>query len=330
MKNQGYNLFIEQRSYPHLRNILSEELASLPTVQLEEAVEPMLGNMTIEEYEDFLSSLSKYGKQVGNVLTRAAPGALSGAVQGATMGSAMGPYGALIGGALGAVGGGLQSYQASGQQARTNQSPAGQQPTVRQTVVRPSVQPAVTNLNQATFAPASGGLNRNPVSQPLPGAVLPGSAAAQLLAVLSRPETLQAILSMMMSQAGRSNVQVGQTQVPVAAFSNMISTLAQRSSAQQNQIVASQAQSTPEYLQDENGEFICDPMDAEQRADVLLGLLSQQPDRLDRDNTYKHKQPLSEVLYEEQADSYDNEYDRFNDDADADEEWEEELDELFG
>lgn len=273
-RTRNWKYYQHEDAYPHLRRILSEDYAYLSEEQLEDSLEPMLGDMSLEEYEDFLRDISRFGKQAGNVLSRAAPGALSGAMQGATAGAALGPYGMLAGALGGAALGGFQSYQAS-RQPRPVQAQASPQQAPTQTAPTPTPSPAATTA--PTAAPVTTPYPSSP-AQATTSPALPaqsGSASAQLLSVLTRPETLQALLSMVMAQSGRRDIQVGGTQVPVAAFANLISTLAQRSAVQQNALVANTVQGTPEYLMNEFGEFICDPMDAEQRADVLLTLLNE-------------------------------------------------------
>lgn len=283
--NRRRKHFQKEDAYPYVRCVLSEDYAYLSEAQLEDTLEPVLGDMSLEEYEDFLRDMSRFGKQAGNVLSRAAPGALSGAMQGATAGAALGPYGMLAGALGGAALGGFQSYQTSQQPRPTpiqTQPPLQQAPTPPPATITTATTTAPTSPYQSSPAQT--------IRSPIPS-LASGSASAQLLSVLTRPETLQALLSMVMAQTGRREIQVGGTQVPVAAFSNLISTLAQRSAVQQNNVIANTTQSTPEYLLDEYGEFICDPMDAEQRADVLLSLINedaylQTPDDNEDDEFY--------------------------------------------
>jgi hypothetical protein len=122
---------------------------------------------------------------------------------------------------------------------------------------------------------ATGG--QGPSAAPHPGA--PGvassspPAASQLLQTVLRPETLQALVSMAMGPTGKPNVSVGGTPVPVAAFSNLIGTLAGRAEAESRAAEAMARESVPAYLQDYAGEAKGDPAVAESRAEALFELL---------------------------------------------------------
>lgn len=317
--------------YPNVRSIVSENFAALSEEALEDALEPMLNGMTLDEYESFLNNLSRFGQSAGNVLSRAASGALPGAVQGATAGSALGPYGALVGGVLGAVGGGVQSYQASQPRGSTQSQAA---PTTQTGTRGAQVQaqpagtvsppasmshPQITQSQQTTLQPRA-----SQTAQAYAPTQQNGSASSQLIALLSRPETLQALLAMTMGQSGRRNLEIGGRQVPVAAIANLLSTLAQQTVSQQHAVVAGESTETPEYLLDDYGDYVCDPMDAEERATVLLGLLNEQAYKEQVDD-----EQIKNLQDEIEDDDIEDEFYEIYDE-DADDEWEEELEELFG
>lgn len=80
-----------------------------------------------------------------------------------------------------------------------------------------------------------------PISSPIAGFAAPGAGAmpapstaatasspatAQLLALLSQPETMRALLALLMPQSGRQSIPVGNQQIPPAAFANAIAELA--------------------------------------------------------------------------------------------------------
>jgi hypothetical protein len=171
---------------------------------------------------------------VQNFAKQAAPvaqRALPGAAKGAVQGAAIGgPWGALIGAAGGAAGSAL----AGGGPARGA--------------------PAISLPSALPSAPA--------------GAAT--AASAQLLALLSRPETIQALLALLLSGSGRSCVSVGDKQIPAAAFANAI--------AETAALVADAA--TPvdapmtEYLFDDDGQARADIASPSARAALLLSDLA--------------------------------------------------------
>jgi hypothetical protein len=154
-----------------------------------------------------------------------------------------GPAGAAIGGQLGSMAGGAIA-SATGQQRGAAPPPAG--------------------------APAA-------MPSPAPGAGSP--AASQLLQTVTRPEVLQAIASMAMGSAGRSNVSVGNTSVPVSAFTNLLGVLAGRAEAEYAASMARSPQSLPDYLIDYAGEAKADPAVEENRAGALYELLAREAER---------------------------------------------------
>jgi hypothetical protein len=123
---------------------------------------------------------------------------------------------------------------------------------------------------------AAGGAIGAAAGPPAPPTVAaPGGspAAGQLLQTVARPETLQAVMSMVLGPAGKPSVQVGSTPVPVGAFSNLLGVLANRAAAECNAAVARQSESAPAYLRDYAGETVADPAVPAQRADALYELL---------------------------------------------------------
>ncbi len=113
------------------------------------------------------------------------------------------------------------------------------------------------------------------VAAPPPASGGPAPAAGQLLHTITRPETLQALASMAMGVMGKSNVNVGGTPVPVSAFSNLLSTLAERAEKEYNAALAQDQGSVPKYLQDPSGKIKGDPAVAADRAEALYELLGE-------------------------------------------------------
>jgi hypothetical protein len=125
---------------------------------------------------------------------------------------------------------------------------------------------AISNVAGGTKPAAAVGSPAGPGSTATP-------AAGQLLNTITRPETLQALASMAMGAIGKSNVNVGGTPVPVSAFSNLLSTLAERAEAEYNAALAQDQGSVPKYLQDPSGKVKGDPAVAADRAEALYELL---------------------------------------------------------
>ncbi|MCI0394335.1 MAG: hypothetical protein L0332_07025 [Chloroflexi bacterium] len=161
------------------------------------------------------------------------------ALQGAAAGAKFGPYGAVIGG----LAGGALGLAQAGQKTVGSSDKRAMQP-----------------------------LTLEPQSSASPGAS-PG--AARLLSVLYRPEVLQALVMMLMGNSGHSHVKVGDTPVPVGAFANMLGSLAGQAAAEYHTARPQYSEDVPTYLFDSDGELFCDPAVPEERAAVLLHLLSQ-------------------------------------------------------
>jgi hypothetical protein len=99
--------------------------------------------------------------------------------------------------------------------------------------------------------------------------------AAQLLQTIFRPEVLQALMAMVLGQAGRPNIPVGATQVPVGAFANLVRELADRAAAEYNAGAATPREDIPAYLQDFLGEARHDPATPSGRAARLFEVLQE-------------------------------------------------------
>ena len=192
-------------------------------------------NLSAEDMEGFFDTL----KDIGKAVVSAAPAILP--VAGTVLGSAFGgPLGGALGGALGQAAGG-----AIGQA----------------TAPRPQTSPSVAPGIQIPGAPQSP-----------PGAA---PTASQLMQTMFRPETIQALMSMLLGQLGRSNVTVGSTPVPVGAFTNLLSTMANQAQAEYNAVSPRAREGVPQYLLDYAGEAVGDPAVAENRAEALWEMLQE-------------------------------------------------------
>ena len=129
-----------------------------------------------------------------------------------------------------------------------------------------------------------------------PGVSLPpgaSPAAAQLLQTLFQPQTLQALVSMLMGQAGRQNIPVGNAQVPPAAFANLLGVLANQAASEANAYAQDfGGEGVPRYLQNYAGEAIGDPAIPEHRAYALLELLQEA--QVERDESDERVNPARE------------------------------------
>jgi hypothetical protein len=230
--------------YESLRQNVNGNLASLPDHKLAEALADR--NIDAEAMEGFFDDLGKFA-------ARAAPAVLpiAGQVIGGIYG---GPAGAAIGGQLGSLAGGAIS-------SATSQRPAAPPRPVPRAPAVPQAAPVA--------AP--------PAAAPAPIPAGGGSpAAGQLLQTITRPEVLQALGSMAMGSSGRSEVPVNGTDVPVSAFSNLISVLAGQAGSEYGESMARFHSGVPEYMRGESGEALGDPAVEEDRARALYELLSEQ------------------------------------------------------
>lgn len=111
-------------------------------------------------------------------------------------------------------------------------------------------------------------------------------AAGQLLGLLTRPEVLQALMSMVLGRSGRPTTSVGNTLVPVSAVTNLIGALANQVSAEYLAAIPGHEAVAPRYLMNVAGEFV-----------VALAVSRPArrpfPRRTDPDGATEHK-PLAE------------------------------------
>jgi hypothetical protein len=245
-----------ESQFDSLREIVSPQLARLPDRQLAEALAAR--NIDAEAMEGFFDDLGKFA-------ARAAPAILpiAGQVVGGIYG---GPAGAAIGGQLGSLAGGAIS-QAAGQRPAGAAAP---RPAARPPAP-PIAPPAPPPMTAAPAAPTPPPMD--PSAPMDPGAGSP--AASQLLQTITRPETLQALASMALGSSGRTDIPVGNTSVPVSAFSNLIGVLAGQAEAEYAESQARAESAVPEYMRGAAGEARGDPAVEEHRARALYEFLSE-------------------------------------------------------
>jgi hypothetical protein len=210
-------------------------------------------------------------RSAGQAVGKVAKRALPGVIQGATAGAALGPWGALAGG----IAGGALSAATSGGAARRPRRAA------------PARRPA-------------------PSAVPVQGARSP--AAAQLLRTLARPEVSQALRSMALGSAGRRSVDLGGRSIPTGAITNLLGQLLERAEEEMHAHSVGQTSGTPAYLLDDAGEYLVDPSDPLQRADLVLELFAE------ADALGAERARSVEVIYVEADDSWDD-YDESGDEA---------------
>lgn len=240
---------IERTLYPAVRRSLPAGSKLIDDEAIENMLSDRFPGVDPEEVENFMRTLRKAGRTLAPMAQKALPGMIQGAVQG---GMVAGPWGALAG----AAGGGALSLLSSG--GAQSPTPAGPSPGAPQ--AGPAPPPATA---PPPAGPGAGG----------PGAAQSSSPVAQLLWLLSRPETIQALSALLVSAGGQPSVPVGQRQVPAAAFANAISEAAAR--------VTESAGSTDygevsPYLMDDLGHMRCDVSNPEQRTDLLFSDLIAQ------------------------------------------------------
>jgi hypothetical protein len=244
--------------YPQLREVLDSRFAGLTDAELEAAFETAFGEgVSPAEYEELFGGIGKalsgVARDVGKAAQKAAPFVVSGAqgaLQGAQAGSALGPYGALIGGLTGATGSVLQ---------KTGSGTAGDVGKVLTGVV--GTAGALTGRGGA--ANLLGGAGKAPAGTP--------PAIANLLGLLQRPETAQALQALLGGRNTAVPVGKARTPVPANAFAGLLAALAGEAEAE---VGWGDAESVPAYLMDPAGALVVNPADPTQRAARLLQLMS--------------------------------------------------------
>jgi hypothetical protein len=231
-----------------VRDLLAPEYQDLGDDDVDAVLRGALGeDVSLENVEDFWSTV-----------LQALPAVLP--VVGTAIGAIGGPAGMAAGGALG----GLAGKAVAAATPTTPPPRTGPPPPRRRAAA------AVRGRS----APSTG-----VAPAPTKPTVAPGvpavPAAGQLLSVLFRPELLQALLAMTLGGAGRSDVPVGTISVPLGAFTNLISVLANQAAAQYDAAVPVGGAEIPEYVREPSGALKCDPAIPEARAEVLLRMLHE-------------------------------------------------------
>jgi hypothetical protein len=235
--NRSRSWHIADTDYPAIRRVMGPRRSTLDDPGLEDMLVEMFPGTEPEDVENFMQTMQQFGKQAAPLAQKALPGMMKGASQGAVAG----PWGA----AAGAIGGGTASLL-----ARPQGSPSPAMSAPGGTRVPPSID---------VPAPA---LSAGPA---------PADAVAQLLVLLSRPETIQALLALLLAAVGRSTVPVGERNVPPTEFANAV--------AETAAIIAEMSghgfqNGFPESLLDDQGRARCDVVNPAERALLLVTDLS--------------------------------------------------------
>ncbi|HEX6749584.1 MAG TPA: hypothetical protein VF092_19975 [Longimicrobium sp.] len=271
----SYGRWSEGDPYENLRGVLAEDYAALPPEQLEQVL--VRSGMSPEDIEDFMSTLGQIGRGIAGALPTVLPAV--GTVVGTAFG---GPAGAALGGMAGRLAGGAIAGAVQPQPGGVRPAPPPRRPRVQprpQQVMAPRIA-----APPRPAAPAAVARPAVPAATPAP--VPAGAPAAnQLLQTLFRPETLQALLAMALGNAGRGEVPVGDTPVPVGAFANLIGVLAGQAGAE---LPAADpggdgggdggngsGEDYPAYLAGPGGAPMVDPAVPEERAAALLHHLAR-------------------------------------------------------
>lgn len=244
----AYSLRNLNDSYPTVRQILAPEYYDLPPEAIDTLLRQTLGeDVSAEEIEGFLNTL----KQVGRSAVQALPSVLPAA--GTIVGTAIaGPAGGMLGGMAGQVAG-----QAVGAATQRQSQPPQRSGNRSRHRSRPAV-----------------GAGQQPPAQPSLPSTQGSPAAAQLMQVLANPQVQQALMAMMMGSAGRPNVRIAGTSVPVEAVGNAIHSLVESAIAEHHALCKGMGETIPQYLLDDAGEFLVDPANPDARAAILVELIA--------------------------------------------------------
>lgn len=241
---------ITETAYPATRIALENCGSGIDDYELEEILLESFPGAYPEDVENFMKGLRQFGRQVSPGVQKALPGMIQGAVQG---GMVAGPWGAIAGAGIG----GASSLLSKGGTATKPPKPS----MAGIATPSPSTIPVTA---QPTSKIMSSPQQTSPTASSLP--------AQQLLALLSRPETLQALSSLAMSSGGRTSVRVGNNAVPVASFANAISEFA---AAVAENYPANVADTFADYLVDDAGNPRCDVINPGERAALLMSDIAE-------------------------------------------------------
>jgi hypothetical protein len=272
---------MQDTDYPYLRENLDDRFSALTDAELDSVFEAAFGEgVTPAEYEEFFSGLGKafsgFAQQAAPVAASAAQGALRGGAAGARFG----PYGAFIGALGGGAGAALQHHGTG---------------TARD----------IGNVISGVGSVIGGG-GAQGSAVPLAGAAPgPAPATSELLRLLGRPETAQALGALFRGQNPAVPAGPAGTPVRANAFAGLLSALARESEAEA--LGWGDAVGLPAYLVGPGGELLADPADPDQRSGRLLQLLAGPSREVDEasDDAFDEYEVLDEYEAFDEFDEYD-------------------------
>ena len=324
-------------------------------------------------FGDIGKAFSSAAKDVGRFAKKAAPAVAEiggGALKGALAGAALGPIGMIGGAALGGAGAGLSKFGKGtakdiggvlgGVTGIAGQfSPLGRIGAAAGSAISGLAGPggiknaagaalgalgsAVGGAGGGKALGALGGLLGGSKGGAGLGALTSlfggGNATTQLLSLLQRPETMQALGALSLGPAGRRSIPVGaaQTPVPASAITNLIGQLANQASAEAA-VLGDGAEAELVYMTNEAGEFVGDPALDRDRAARLWDLLNQaQAERLEEALAREQSDEAFEERVDEGVDEASDEVDEMAyyeaielaDAESLDETYDEQADETF-
>lgn len=273
-----------------LRSSLAPEYAEASYAELSGIVEAVYGPEATPEsveglFDDIGRGLSHAAHSVGGFVQQAAPvvaRALPNIVQGAASGASVGgPWGALIGGLAGGasgimqqssdptvrgIGGAIHQVGSLAGSIRGGGMGGGGGALGAIGAGQPGQAPGGANLLSSIFGGGAGA--QSPAAS--------GGAANGLMGMLTRPETLQALLSAGMGAFGNRSLQIGGQQIPIHSLLAALSMQAGRAAHEAAEHVAN-AEATPEFALLAGESIGINPESAEGRTDALLTLLALTP-----------------------------------------------------
>ena len=181
----------------------------------------------------------------------------------------------------GLAGGALSAATAGGRRPSAVATPQPRTTNVRdhRTVAPPPRAASVTDHRTVSPPPRTTNVRDHRIGhagQRVSGATTgtAGTAGSQLLRTVARPQVIQALTSLALGGAGRRNIRVGNVNLPIGAITNALRMLLERTEAEAHAWAAGESSGTPGYLLDDAGEYLVDPIDADERADLVLELLA--------------------------------------------------------
>jgi hypothetical protein len=220
---------------------------------------------------------------------------LAGGLKGAGGAGASGGVASTLASALPMIAG-IASSGASGS-PQTMSAPAGMgsAPAAPRPPSPTSLAPRASSTSQATHARASAAAAPDRDGAQGTEPVTPNPAGV-LLGLVQHPQFLQALMAMSLGNAGKQNIEVGSTEVPVSAFANLGSVLAGKA-FRQAELGSEPTEDLPAYLYTE-GALTVDPGAPSERAARLLIMLGDSFEPLPSSGNASNSVSLSE------ADSY--------------------------